>query len=137
MRCQQGRFWLTAFTLTADQVRLASDAGCWFVQNPRSNKNNRVGYPSGLTAGRRVALGTDGFASDMEDEARALAECSADAGESPTVVGGRLGAGWGLVEDLFGGTVTRTMTTDVPSDDEMATLEEDAREQARRLWERW
>jgi cytosine/adenosine deaminase-related metal-dependent hydrolase len=123
--------------LSSDQVRAASDAGCWFVQNPRSNKNNRVGYPSGLAAGRRVALGTDGFASDMEEEAQALAECSTEAGELPTVVGGRLGAGWALVEEQFGGTITRTMTADAPADDVVAALEVEAREQARRLWERW
>ena len=26
----------------------AADAGCWLVQNPRSNRNNRVGYPRAL-----------------------------------------------------------------------------------------
>ncbi len=36
--------------LSADEVARASDAGCWFVQNPRSNRNNRVGYPLGLSS---------------------------------------------------------------------------------------
>ncbi len=31
--------------LSADQVRRAMDAGCWIVQNPRSNRHNRVGLP--------------------------------------------------------------------------------------------
>ena len=52
--------------------REGRDAGCWLVQNPRSNRNNRVGYLRGLRATSRVALGTDGFASDMPEEARAL-----------------------------------------------------------------
>jgi len=58
--------------LSEDQVRLADDAGCWFVQNPRSNEGNAVGYPVALRASSRVALGTDGYPADMPDELRAL-----------------------------------------------------------------
>ena len=46
--------------------------GCWLVQNPRSNQGNRVGYPAALRASARVALGTDGYPSDMAAERRAL-----------------------------------------------------------------
>ena len=80
----------------------ASDAGCWFVQNARSNRKNRVGYPLGLAGAARVALGTDGFPSNMPDEAAALAETSAAAGEPPDAIGGRLDAGWTLVAERLG-----------------------------------
>ena len=77
--------------LSRDQVRLAADAGCWFVHNPRSNEGNRVGYAAALSATRCVALGVDGWDPDMaaEDAAlRRLAEQNGDAG-----VGGRLARG--------------------------------------------
>ena len=44
--------------LEADEVRRVADAGCWLVQNPRSNRGNRVGYPSALRHSEKVALGT-------------------------------------------------------------------------------
>ncbi len=54
--------------LTADDVKLAAANGLWLVQNPRSNENNRVGYPRSLVESSRVALGTDGFPADMREE---------------------------------------------------------------------
>ncbi len=54
--------------LSDDEVRLAAEHGLWLVQNPRSNENNRVGYARSLAASDRVALGTDGFPSDMREE---------------------------------------------------------------------
>lgn len=58
--------------LTRDQVARARGAGCWFVQNPRSNRVNAVGYAASLSASDRVALGTDGFPSNLVDEVEAL-----------------------------------------------------------------
>jgi cytosine/adenosine deaminase-related metal-dependent hydrolase len=55
-------------------VKRADVAGAWLVQNPRSNANNRVGYPHALHASARVAIGTDGFPANMTDELRALDE---------------------------------------------------------------
>lgn len=66
---------------TTDEVRRAEQAGCWFVQNPRSNEGNAVGYPLAVSASERVALGTDGYPADMAEERRALerlAEAHAD-----------------------------------------------------------
>jgi cytosine/adenosine deaminase-related metal-dependent hydrolase len=88
--------------LTPEQVKLADQLGCWIVQNPRSNAQNKVGYPRGLTCSTRVALGTDGFPSDMRAETAALALESAHQGESPDVVQRRLDGGHALVSDLFG-----------------------------------
>ncbi len=58
--------------LDAERVRQAAARGCWIVQNPRSNRNNRVGYPTALAESPLVALGTDGFPADMLDEAAVL-----------------------------------------------------------------
>ena len=125
--------------LSSDEVALASDAGCWFVQNPRSNRKNRVGYPLALTSAARVALGTDGFPSDMRDEAAALAETSAEAGEPPAAIAGRLDAGWALAAERLGVSRERLAAEAgaPPSADDVAVIEEEARAQASRLWARW
>lgn len=125
--------------LERDEARAASDAGCWFVQNARSNRKNRVGYPSALAAASRVALGTDGFSSDMEDEARALAETSAEAGETPDATAGRLEAGWALVQERLGSSreqLEKRAAAPATRVD-LAAIEADARAQAARLWARW
>jgi cytosine/adenosine deaminase-related metal-dependent hydrolase len=125
--------------LSSDEVARASDAGCWFVQNPRSNRKNRVGYPLGLSAAARVALGTDGFPSNMPDEAGALAETSAEAGEATAATAGRLDAGWALAAERLGVPRERLAAgaVGVPSAAEMTAIEEEARDQAARLWARW
>jgi cytosine/adenosine deaminase-related metal-dependent hydrolase len=125
--------------LSPAEVRQASDAGCWFVQNPRSNRKNRVGYPSALTAAAHVALGTDGFQSNMRDEALALAETSAEAGEQPASIASRLDAGWSLVQDLLHLTREQIVAGAGSStaDGAFDQIEADAREQASRLWARW
>ena len=59
--------------LDAAQVRLAARNGAWFVQNPRSNEGNRVGYAGNLSQVSTVALGVDGWDPDMAVEQAALA----------------------------------------------------------------
>lgn len=59
------------------EVRMAEAAGLWLVENPRSNANNRVGHPRAHAASNHVALGTDGFAADMDAEGAALVEIAA------------------------------------------------------------
>jgi cytosine/adenosine deaminase-related metal-dependent hydrolase len=125
--------------LLPDEVKRASDAGCWFVQNPRSNRKNRVGYPSALVAAARVALGTDGFPSNMPDEAAALSECSAAAGEPPGAIGGRPGAGWALAQERL--RLSRAQiekgTAPEPAGEIVDAIEAEARAQAALLWARW
>jgi hypothetical protein len=80
--------------LTEAQVRKAADWGCWIVQNPRSNRGNRVGYARALKVSARVALGTDGYPADMCAELRALfeierAERRGAEGPRPTTSSGR------------------------------------------------
>ncbi|HEV2722439.1 MAG TPA: amidohydrolase family protein [Thermoanaerobaculia bacterium] len=76
--------------LTWDEVRAADELRCWIVQNPRSNRANGVGEPKNLAASSRVALGTDGFPSDMTAE-----------GSSEEIVRRRI-AGEQLEKEIFG-----------------------------------
>ena len=87
--------------LSSEQVALAERLGCWIVQNPRSNAQNRVGYPRALTTSERVALGTDGFPSDMRAEAVVLLAESARNGEDRATVLPRADAGHQIVSALF------------------------------------
>ncbi len=79
--------------LSPEQVKLADETGLWLVQNPRSNRNNGVGYPEALGESRHVALGTDGFPSSMGDERDALRALAREHGEDPGVADLRLAAG--------------------------------------------
>lgn len=83
-------------------VELAASAGAWIVQNPRSNLQNRVGYPRALGASELVALGTDGFPSDPRAEAEALSRAAASHREPPSAVSRRVGRGRRLLEAHFG-----------------------------------
>jgi cytosine/adenosine deaminase-related metal-dependent hydrolase len=88
--------------LSASQVAHADDRGCWLVQNPRSNRNNGVGYPAGLRASRHVALGTDGFPADMVAELRALDQTARERGDDLSAAGTRLAAGSRLAAAVLG-----------------------------------
>lgn len=83
------------------QVRRAQSAGLWLVQNPRSNEGNKVGYPAALRASNRVALGTDGWSSNMDEEANALARLGREHGDSVEVLDARIHAGQALASELF------------------------------------
>ena len=89
--------------LDAEQVRKADGWGCWLVQNPRSNRGNRVGYPPALAASGRVALGTDGYPADLGDELAALSETGIAAGEPGAVLDARLYGSQHLARALFPG----------------------------------
>jgi cytosine/adenosine deaminase-related metal-dependent hydrolase len=90
--------------LDAAQVRRAREAGCWIVQNPRSNEGNRVGYPRALAHSDRVALGTDGWPARMEDEAAALERLGRAHGDDMDAVARRVTAGHAMVAERFGGS---------------------------------
>jgi cytosine/adenosine deaminase-related metal-dependent hydrolase len=90
--------------LQEDQVRRAADLGCWIVQNPRSNRGNRVGYPGALASSSRVALGTDGYPADMVGEAQVLLEEAGRHGDETTAAAERPRAGWTLLDEHFGST---------------------------------
>lgn len=80
---------------------LVNARGAWLVQNPRSNANNRVGYPRGLRDVARVALGTDGFPSDLRDEAKSLAREALAHGDDPEDIPRRLVGGRALLARFF------------------------------------
>jgi cytosine/adenosine deaminase-related metal-dependent hydrolase len=89
--------------LSDTQVRRADELGCWLVQNPRSNRGNRVGYAAALRASAHVALGTDGYPSDPDAERSALLEESSSHGDDPAAARRRPQAGHVLLAERFGG----------------------------------
>jgi cytosine/adenosine deaminase-related metal-dependent hydrolase len=132
------------------------------VQNPRSNRGNRVGYPMALGASDNVALGTDGYPAKMGEEFEALDLEARTHAEDLDVALARLPAGHRLATERFGGSFAplaadgvadfvvrdngdvRHVVVDgrvVVGDGELLTadIEEiraEARDQAPRLWER-
>lgn len=83
------------------QVHKVAKGKSWIVQNPRSNRGNGVGYPKALGGSWRVALGTDGYPSDMTEEDKALKEEAGKAGEPLPDVAQRLDAGHDLIGELY------------------------------------
>lgn len=61
---------------------ILNDHGSFLVHNPRSNMNNRVGYNSGLSRIRNIAIGTDGMGADMFEETTIGYFKSMDAGSA-------------------------------------------------------
>jgi len=126
--------------LTAAEVERVAERGCWLVQNPRSNRGNRVGYPAALAHSDRVALGTDGYPADMATEAAALDEEARHAGDDLARVAARPAAGRALVGERFGddGVIAPELRRRA-REKVAATLDDiraDAHEQAQRLWAR-
>ncbi|MFZ4478599.1 MAG: amidohydrolase family protein [Rhodoferax sp.] len=120
--------------LDESQVRQAEQLGCWLVQNPRSNRGNGVGYPAALRASAHVALGTDGFASDLAAEYAALLEDGPLHGDGdPQAAARRLQAGQTLLAERFGGKVPPVRST---SDINLDAIRTEAAAQAERLWSR-
>ncbi len=91
--------------LTVEEVKACEAAGIWLVQNPRSNKGNRVGYPNALAASGHVALGTDGYPAAMAEEVSALMEESAAHGDNHDRARARPAAGATLLAERLGGAV--------------------------------
>ncbi|MFA5623671.1 MAG: amidohydrolase family protein [Bradymonadales bacterium] len=87
--------------MSAQEVRQAAKHGVWFVQNPRSNYGNKVGYPLSLTYAQRVALGVDGYNADMEQEMNFGCEEATRQGEDKVNVIHRLYSGWRMMGDFF------------------------------------
>lgn len=114
--------------LLLEEVRIADRLECWLVQNPRSNRANGVGYASILRVSSRVALGTDGFPSDMNAEADALEETA-------EIRARRVAAGEALAAEIFGaaGEDARRHT---PIDIDIEKIRAEAAMEAERLWER-
>jgi len=121
--------------LDAAQVRKADTLGCWIVQNPRSNRHNKVGYPRALAESVRVALGTDGFVSDMRTEVSVLVEEALAHGEDAGVAERRAAGGQALVAEIWRFSTDRPAAPDI-SDEMMDEIRAHAREAAAILWKR-
>ncbi|HEX9161407.1 MAG TPA: selenium-dependent xanthine dehydrogenase [Thermoanaerobaculia bacterium] len=104
--------------LTGRDLRIVDELGLWVVQNPRSNAANAVGHPSRQPL--RVALGTDGFPSDMSAEILALRD---DDGRRH-IAGNR-----DLAAELFSDLVA-------PRQFDIDQIRADAEAEAPRLWDR-
>jgi cytosine/adenosine deaminase-related metal-dependent hydrolase len=142
--------------LDADEVSRAGSARAWLVQNPRSNRNNAVGYPKFLQRSPLVALGTDGFESDMQEEAAILSSDAAMHGEPFEVVRQRQEGSGALLAQLFGDDVLREDVVELEGrrvinvtmagrprvrdgkhvDIDLVQIEARARERAQHLWAR-
>lgn len=116
--------------LSESQVRQVDQLGCWLVQNPRSNRGNRVGYPKALRASARVALGTDGYDSDMTAENGALLEDAPRHGDDQRAVSARLQAGHALLVERFGACVPAVCPTSIDRE----ALHAEAALAAQQLW---
>jgi len=149
--------------LDEHEVRSTESHGYWLVQNPRSNEGNGVGYPAALWASGRVALGTDGYPSNLRDELQALVRLARahPSGEpaGPAGLGRRLEAGHALAAERFGANALADDRVEVEPGEacrarrvvvagrtvvengrlvsaDVEEIRAHAREQAPRLWER-
>jgi cytosine/adenosine deaminase-related metal-dependent hydrolase len=88
--------------LTPAEVQTALNLGAWFVQNPRSNKGNKVGYPMSLAGVERVAVGTDGYPAAMNDEYMALKQEASVHKDVTTDLARRCRQATVMAENIFG-----------------------------------
>jgi cytosine/adenosine deaminase-related metal-dependent hydrolase len=134
----EGSIFAHGIHLDEDEVRRCDDAGIWFVQNPRSNRGNRVGYGLALGASSRVALGTDGYPADMAEEKAALAEEAEAAGDTGIDVEGRAAASRTLLSQCFGfeGPLAPDQDTRDAAAAALDEIRAHAQAQADSLWER-
>lgn len=119
--------------LSAAEVRECQRRGLWLVQNPRSNRANGVGYAVNLSASERVALGTDGFPSNLDEELAAVLDNPGDP-EDAGRAHARLAGGAQLFGEVFGASAAPACAPLEAED--LATIRAEAREQAARLWTR-
>ena len=92
--------------LKTEEVRLAAEKKATFVQNPRSNEGNAVGYAGVLAAGETVALGTDGYPADMLGEKAALLRLASTHNDNVSTLESRVRGAFALVGQHFDGPFT-------------------------------
>ena len=88
--------------MSSAEIKRGADQGLWFVQNPRSNNGNKVGWPYNLNYAQKVALGVDGWSGDMIVERDAGRKLAAENGDDPINIDHRLYSGWRMMGDFFG-----------------------------------
>jgi cytosine/adenosine deaminase-related metal-dependent hydrolase len=129
-----GSIFAHGIHLSADEVKACAEAGIWIVQNPRSNRGNKVGYPQALAESTLVALGTDGYEADMQLEARTLHEHATEAGDPMSAVDMRADASAVLLSTFWDGV--QPTPGSGPDDSTRSTIDERAKSEAQRLWKR-
>ena len=116
---------LTANALLAHCVHVSdfevadiTACGATVAHNPRSNMNNRVGYPPLARFGQRVALGTDGIGGDMITESQLAYFRAVEAGAAtgPTWPLERLAQGARLAGRIFGEPLLGSIAAGAPAD---------------------
>ena len=129
-----GSIFAHGIHLDKDEVKSCAEAGIWIVQNPRSNLGNKVGYPLALAESTLVALGTDGYEADMELEAATLHEHASAAGDPMSAVDMRADASAVLLSTFWDGE--NPSAGPVPDESTRTAIEERAKKEALRLWQR-
>ncbi len=87
--------------MSEEETRHGADLGLWYVQNPRSNNGNQVGWPYNLRYAQKVALGVDGWSGDMIVERDCGRKLAVENGDDPVNIDHRLYSGWRMMSDLF------------------------------------
>jgi putative selenium metabolism protein SsnA len=89
--------------LTLSEFETSRENECWLVHNPRSNMNNRVGYAKVHLFGDKLALGTDGFPSDMLEEAKFAFHKKRDSHTDENInYVNLIAGGQKMISDIFG-----------------------------------
>ncbi|MDP1678249.1 MAG: putative aminohydrolase SsnA [Bacteroidota bacterium] len=96
----------------------------WFAHNPRSNMNNKVGYSPIHQFKNRGMIGTDGFPSDMIEEAKIAFFKRQDSQQKQKIDFSRIiSGGQQYVSDMFGsqfGTLAKNSVADLVVSDYVA-----------------
>ncbi len=129
-----GSIFAHGIHLDASEVKACAEAGIWIVQNPRSNRGNKVGYPQALAESTLVALGTDGYESDMNLEAETLLAHAKEAGDAISSVDMRADASAVLLTTFWDGQ--QPSLGPGPDDTQRSHIVERAKAEASRLWKR-
>ncbi|HVN49358.1 MAG TPA: putative aminohydrolase SsnA [Bacteroidota bacterium] len=89
--------------LSKHQIQQIQKHHSWIVHNPESNMNNGVGYAPVHLFGTRTALGTDGFPSDMFEQAKIgyFRNAESDAKATLSTIPQFLQSGNAIASELF------------------------------------
>lgn len=131
---ESGSIFAHGIHLTAAEVEACAEAGIWLVQNPRSNRGNKVGYPAALAESTLVALGTDGYEADMVAENEALLADAMAAGDDMSAVNMRPDASAVLLGTFWDGVQPKSGPA--PDEDTLREIAARAETQASLLWQR-
>lgn len=131
---ESGSIFAHGIHLTAAEIEACAENGIWIVQNPRSNRGNKVGYPAALAESTLVALGTDGYEADMPLENQALLADAEANGDDMSAAAMRADASAMLLGTFWDGV--QPSCAAAPDEEAMKSITARATEQASLLWQR-